>query len=54
MAEEARNVSARLELENQQGNIRDIGELYSKSPVMLAVWDDVGTFMQTMLTFVQD
>ncbi len=35
MAEEARSVSARLELENQQGNTRDIGELYSKNPVML-------------------
>jgi len=36
MAEEARTLSARLELENQQGNTKDIGEIYSKSPSLLA------------------
>jgi hypothetical protein len=37
VAEEARTISARLELEKQQGNTMDIGEIYSKNPRMLAV-----------------
>ncbi|KND49239.1 MAG: site-specific DNA recombinase [Parcubacteria bacterium C7867-008] len=35
MAEEARAVSARLEPENQLGNTKDIGEIYSKNPSLL-------------------
>ena len=35
VAEEARGISERLELEKQKGNTTDIGEIYSKNPRML-------------------
>ena len=35
VAEEARDISERLELEKQKGNTTDIGEIYSKNPRML-------------------
>jgi hypothetical protein len=43
VAEEARTISARLELEKQQGNTMDIGEIYSKNPRMLRDLDYVRT-----------
>ncbi len=35
VAEKARDISERLELEKQKGNTMDIGEIYSKNPRML-------------------
>jgi DNA invertase Pin-like site-specific DNA recombinase len=45
VAEEARTISARLELEKQQGNTMDIGEIYSKNPRMLRGLDEVRTVL---------